>query len=113
MHELGIADAMLKMVTRIAGDDSLNKVNKVTVELGDLSGVVPRFLSDCWEAVIDGTQFKDTVLVINTVPGILRCEDCKNEFTANLDDLTCPICKGRKLTPLTGRDLTITEIEGY
>ena len=29
---------------------------------------------------------------------------------ADLNDLTCPACKGKKLLPLTGRDLTLKEI---
>ena len=39
------------------------------------------------------------------------CEDCGHEFSADLDRLYCPKCTGRRLTPLTGTDLTIKEIE--
>ena len=55
MHEMGIADAMLRTVTRIARDEGVARVTRITVEIGELSGVVPRFLSDCWEAVAAGT----------------------------------------------------------
>ena len=41
MHELGICDALLKMVDGIARDEGLACVRKVTVEVGSLSGVVP------------------------------------------------------------------------
>ena len=70
MHELGICDAILKTVDGIARDEKLSAVHRVTLEVGMLSGVVPRFLSDCWQAVIDGTPYQDTELVIETIDGL-------------------------------------------
>ena len=111
MHELGICDAVLKTVDGIVKEENLSCVHKVTLEVGMLSGVVPRFLEDCWQAVIDGTPYADTELQIETINGLARCEDCGHEFSADLDRLYCPKCTGRRLTPLTGTDLTIKEIE--
>ena len=56
---------------------------------------------------------------------VMRLENCGREtaigrlremrtggavFTADLNDLRCPECRGAKLTPLTGRELTLKEI---
>ena len=112
MHELGICDAILKTVDGIAKEEELVSVHKVTLEVGMLSGVVPSFLMDCWQAVIDGTPYAETELVIETVNGLIRCEDCGHEFSADLNRLWCPKCMGKRLTPLTGTDLMIKEIEG-
>ena len=111
MHELGICDAILKTVDGIAKDEQLSAVYKVTLEVGMLSGVVPHFLTDCWQAVIDGTPYQNTALEIETINGLARCEDCGAEFSANLERLYCPKCAGTRLTPLTGTDLMIKEIE--
>lgn len=113
MHELGICDAVLRTVDGIVKEQGLEGVNRVVLELGLLSGVVPRFLEDCWQAVIDGTPYADTALVIETVRGIVRCEDCGKEFPADLEKLVCVSCGGGRLSPLTGRELTIKEIEAY
>ena len=32
-------------------------------------------------------------------------------FLTDVNDLTCPGCGGKKLMPLTGRDMTLQEIE--
>ena len=64
MHELGICDAMLKMVRGIAKENELNSIQKITVEVGSLSGVVPSFLSDCWVAVTDGTELEGVFALI-------------------------------------------------
>ena len=55
MHELGLCDALLKKVRQIAEESELEGINSITLEIGTLSGVIPRFMADCWEAVIDGT----------------------------------------------------------
>ena len=111
MHEMGIADAMLKTVDRIAGQENAVRVRSVTVELGDLSGVVRRFLAECWEAVAAGTAYADTELRIHPVPGTAQCLDCDRTFVADIESLRCPNCGGVKLKPLSGQDLTIAEIE--
>ena len=110
MHEMGIADAMMKTVDRVLEGENLI-VRSITVEIGDLSGVVPRFLADCWEAVAAGTQYEQTKLLLHSIPATARCEDCGNIFVADVENLRCPKCDGDKLTPLTGQDLTIAEVE--
>ena len=112
MHELGLTDALLRMVRDIAKKEELEHVESITLEIGELSGVVPHYMADCWQAVIDGTPYAETELVIETVNGLIRCEDCGHEFSADLNRLWCPKCMGKRLTPLTGTDLMIKEIEG-
>lgn len=110
MHELGICDAMLKMIRGIMRDEELECISRITVEVGSLSGVMPRFLADCWEAVADGTELQEAEFVIEELAGTARCLDCNAEFVADLNNLRCPACRGDKLTPLTGRDLTLKEL---
>ncbi|MBQ9662173.1 MAG: hydrogenase maturation nickel metallochaperone HypA [Oscillospiraceae bacterium] len=110
MHELGICDALLKMVRNIAKEEELEEISRITVEIGTLSGVVPAYMADCWVAVTDGTELQDVEFVIEELEGTARCLDCGEEFVADVNRLRCPKCSGEKLTPLTGRDLTLKEI---
>ena len=111
MHEMGLADAMMKTARCIVSGEGDVVVQSITVELGDLSGVVPRFLTECWEAVSDGTEFEDTELILHTVPATANCMDCGHTFVVSVDDLRCPRCRSDKLKPLSGQDMTITEIQ--
>lgn len=113
MHELGICDALLKLVDKTAHEEQLDGVKSITVEAGSLSGVIPAYLSDCWVAVVDGTAYEKTKLIVNSVDGEAKCLDCGEVFAADLQNLACPKCGGTKLTPLSGRDLTLQEIEAY
>ena len=110
MHELGICDALLKMVRGIAEEEALEEISRITVEVGSLSGVVPAYMADCWEAVTDGTELQGVEFVVEELEGTARCLDCGEEFFADVNRLRCPRCRGEKLTPLTGRDLTLKEI---
>ena len=110
MHELGICDALLKMVRNIAKEEELDEIERITVEVGSLSGVVPKYMADCWEAVTDGTELEGVEFVIEELAGTARCLDCGREFTADIERLRCPDCGSEKLTPLTGQDLTLKEI---
>lgn len=111
MHELGLCDALLRMVKDVAAKEELSHVEKITLEIGELSGVVPAYMSDCWSAVIDGTDYQGTELAIETVPGIARCLDCEEEFRVDLKSLRCPFCQSDKLMPISGQDMTLKEIE--
>ena len=110
MHELGICDALLKIVRGIAKDEELQEITRITVEVGSLSGVVPAYMSDCWAAVTDGTELQDVEFVVEELEGTAQCMDCGKEFAADVNRLRCPHCGGEKLVPLTGRDLTLKEI---
>ena len=76
MHELALCDAMLKMVRDISREQALEGVRSITVRVGTLSGVVPRFLTDCWVAVTDGTEYDGVPLLVETEAGRARCLDC-------------------------------------
>ncbi len=111
MHELGLCDALLRMVKDISVKEELTQVESITLEIGELSGVVPAYMNDCWAAVVDGTPFQDTALRIETVPGVARCLDCEEEFRIDLGSMRCPFCGGDKLMPISGNDMTLKEIE--
>jgi len=112
MHELGICDAMLKMVRGIAQESELKEVYSITIEVGSLSGVVPKFLEDCWTAVTDGTEFEQTRMIVEVDEGEASCLDCGKTFVADLNRPVCPFCGSSKLLPISGKDLTIKEIQG-
>ena len=49
MHELGIVFHIMDGVERVAAENQLAKVSAVVLELGEVSGVVPDYLTDCWK----------------------------------------------------------------
>ena len=114
MHEMGIVSAMLKTIEKVMIQQKLTKVEKIVLQVGELSGVVPRYLMDCFLMAVRNTPFRDTKLELDIISGMVRCNGCGLEFNGLQHDLTCPTCgKGRDLQRLSGNELLIKEIQAY
>ena len=48
MHELGVVFHCIKEVNKIAEENRVKKINSVTVEIGEVSTVLPYLFEDCW-----------------------------------------------------------------
>ena len=112
MHELGLMDAMLRTVRRVCEEEQLAHVERIVLEVGELSGIEIPYLYDGFQAVTHETDFADTELVVETVPGVLHCIDCDMDFPLKDQELFCPECFGKNLSIVSGRDLTLKSIEG-
>ena len=112
MHELGLMDAMLRVVKRVCEEEKLSRVDRIVLEVGELSGIEIPYLYDGYDAVVEGTEFAETELAIETVPGVLHCNDCDIDFPLKDQELFCPECFGKNLSIKEGRDMTLKSIEG-
>lgn len=114
MHEVGIISAMLKTIEGIMEEENLTRVEKIVLQVGELSGVLPHYMQECFPAAVYKTRFQDTELELDIVPGIARCKCCGLEFNGLKYDLVCPDCGNRdKFERLSGDELIIKEIHGY
>ena len=81
MHELSIVTYVIKQVEELAKENELTKVNSVTLEFGEVSGIVPEYLVDCWNwyakktPLIEGAQ-----LITETIPAITWCDSCRKTY---------------------------------
>ena len=111
MHELGLISSMVKSIERIVEEQGLHEVKKIVLEVGELSGVVPHYMEACYPAAVYKTFMENTVLELETIPGIVRCRDCGKEFNAMAHDFRCPVCEGQDMEMLSGNDVLIKEIQ--
>lgn len=112
MHELGLLSAMVKTIEGIAKEEQLERIEKIVLQVGELSGVLPAYLESCYPAAVYKTFMENTALELEIVPGIARCNHCGREFNAVAEDLKCPGCGGEQLTACGGTELIIKEILG-
>ena len=114
MHEVGIISSMLRTIEEVMEQENLTKVEKIVLQVGELSGVLPHYMESCFPAAVYKTRFQDTKLELDIVPGIARCLCCGEEFNGLKYDLTCPGCGNRdQFDRLSGDELIIKEIQGY
>ena len=112
MHELGIVFHMIKTVERIAEENVLTSVSSVTLELGEVSGVVPHELTSCWNWAVAQTEvLKGAELRIETIPAVTLCENCTHTYTTVSQGRVCPLCGSEETVPLQGNEIYLKEIE--
>ena len=112
MHELGVVFHVIESVENIGKENQLTKVPSVTLEVGEVSGVVPSYLTDCWKWAVERSDFmKGAALHFEKIPAVTFCEDCKEEYPTVKHGKTCPRCGSGNTYLLRGNEFVIKEIE--
>lgn len=104
MHELSIADAMLGVVLKHAGD---RRVTRVGLRVGHLRQVVPSALEFAFELVAQGTAAEGAELELVQVPAAVRCRDCGSETEQDGFPLCCAACGGLAVDVVRGQELLV------
>ncbi len=113
MHELGYAVQIEETLLDLMKDEHLTKIREVTVDVGEATGVVPRFLAECWPAAVDGTPLEGCVLHVNEIKARGECRACEKEFLITETHGVCPHCGADdEYNMLSGYEFEITEIRG-
>lgn len=106
MHELSITRNIVAIVSERACGA---KVTHVTLEIGQLSAVIPDAIRFCFDVVAKGTPLEGAQLEIIEVPGHGRCCDCGRDVELRQLVARCS-CGSANLTRLSGEELNIKEM---
>ncbi len=111
MHEMSVALSVVDQVERAARSGGAPGVRRVTVEIGELAGVVPDALAFCFGLACCGTLLECAELVTRSVPGRASCAPCGRAWDTGMPpDMICAACRGGATELLSGRELRITEV---
>lgn len=111
MHEYGITESLLKIVENKATETGVEKVLKIRLVVGPLTGFVPDSISFYYETLSKGTIAEGAVLEFEEAPIRLRCRECATEFTPETRDWVCPSCGSTGADVTGGRELFIKDME--
>ena len=114
MHELGVVFYAIDAVEdTVAERSDVTHVDKVTIKLGEVSGVVPHLLQDCWEwAVSKRDIMQGCVLEIEPVRALTHCENCGRDYDTIPNGRTCPFCASDKTSLICGNEFIVESVEG-
>lgn len=110
MHELGVVLEIFDLIEEIMAEQDLKKVSTVTVELGELSGVLPDYFRECWNAARLGGLFEETELKLNIIPARAKCA-CGEEYEMTKNSRICPRCRKTDYEIISGREFNVLSIE--
>ena len=112
MHELGIVVHVINQIEKLAKEKDIKEVKELTLEVGEVSGVVKQYFVDAFEWAKKRTKYmKECKLNLVIIEGISYCEDCKETFRTTEFGKTCPKCGGGNTYLVTGRDVSIRDVK--
>ena len=111
MHELGIVFHIMDSLESVAKENSLSTISSVTVEVGEVSTVIPDYLTDCWAWAIKKKELLlQCELVIETIHAVTHCDGCGKDYDTVAHGRICPNCGSEKTWLITGNEINIKEI---
>ena len=111
MHELGLVNYVVKEVSKVAEENNVSRIKSVTLEFGEVSGIVVSYLYDYWDwytkkfPVFEGSELK-----CEEIPAVTWCDDCKITYSTITYGKTCPHCNSNNTWLLRGNEVEINSI---
>lgn len=76
MHEYGLVQALIARASEEATARDAIRVKRLTVSLGELSGVEPELFTLAWETFRERTVCDGAELIVQRVPARWECPSC-------------------------------------
>ena len=112
MHELGTIYYVIDTVEKLMVEHELKEVSSITLEVGEVSGIIPEYLKDFWLYARAKTEhFQQTELKIEELKAVTYCQDCKQTYATMTYGKECPYCHSPNTFLITGNEYNIKEIE--
>ncbi len=112
MHELGVVFYVIRDVKKVAKENQVESIESVTLEIGEVSGVVHEYLIDCWNWAVKKEPMMDHAkLKIEMIPALTYCEDCKGTYKTVRYAKICPYCQSEHTYLIQGNEFNIKETE--
>ena len=111
MHELGLCNEMVHTLEDLMKKENLKSIKEITVEIGEITGVLPRYMKECWGPASEGTLLEGAALKIDFIPAKARCKNCGEEYLTS-NNPKCPNCGSEDKELENGFEFEIAEIKG-
>jgi hydrogenase nickel incorporation protein HypA/HybF len=111
MHEQSIVESLLNLVLEKAHESNAQKVLRIYLVVGELSGVEETAVEFYFGFLGQNTIADKAELFFMNVPAELRCKNCGNVYKFENRKLNCPVCKKNKVEIISGRELYLDSIE--
>ena len=108
---MAIAEGILDIALEYAKKNDAAVIRKISLLLGDMSGVETDALEFCFSSLVRGTIAEEAELVLHRVPLVGRCRKCGEEMQIEHYNFICPVCKEGVLEIVSGRELQVEYLE--
>lgn len=111
MHELSLMEGMIASLEREAREQGFDRICRIRLEVGRLSGVEIEALQFAFGPATEGTLADGAELEILEVPASGTCRDCGAEVEVEARFDACPACGTGFVAVTGGTELRIKDLE--
>ena len=111
MHELSLCEDLMDQVLTIAKAHHAEKVVRIIVRIGPLSGVESLLLESAFSISRAGTVAEEAEFLTEVLPIRVLCNSCGVESEAVVNNLVCGSCGGYNTKLLSGDELILARVE--
>ena len=111
MHELSITQSILSIALEQAKTAQANKITKINLTIGELSGIVDECVQFYFDIISKDTIAAEASLSFDRPPTKLCCRNCATTFSPDNLDWACPNCHEQKIEIVSGRECYVESIE--
>lgn len=101
----------LAIALRRAAEEGAQRIHRLTMRIGPLSGVVPEALEFAFDVLAQGTIAEGAKLEVERVPIRCYCPTCRLEFQPEDFLYECPRCHDSRVEVHAGRELELASLE--
>ena len=119
MHEMSYVVRMVNLAQKTVEQELAKeqnksqpkiKVNKIVVQVGEMTGVIPMYLHRYYPEAVKGTLLEESELETEDLPAMVRCLDCETEYHPSVEnEYSCPNCRSIQGKVTQGRDVILKE----
>lgn len=109
MHEYSIVQSLMGHIEQQAAAQRAVAVHRVSIRIGELSGIEPDLLRSAFEMVQERTICDGATLIITPVPARWVCRRCGADVTSG-GPLRCGVC-GEPARLAQGDEIMLDQLE--
>ena len=111
MHEMSLCEGVLQILEEHAEKRGFQRVTRVWLEIGELSGVEIEAMRFSFDVVMRGSLAQRASLEIIRIPGEAWCMKCAQSVALGQRFDACPNCGCYQLQVTGGDQMRIKELE--
>jgi hydrogenase nickel incorporation protein HypA/HybF len=112
MHEMSIAEALVRQILRVAQENRLARIDRVELEVGALQLIVPEALDLAFRMAVRDTVAEGAELVQEEIAVEAECRACGHRYEPDPEIFLCDRCGRAEPKILRGRDIILKSLTG-
>jgi len=111
MHELAVCQGVMVQVEQIARREGAERITRILLSIGPLSGVEASLLRGAFPIASAGTVAERAELAIEEPAVKVKCLSCSAESEATANRLLCAACGDYRTRLISGDEMLLMSVE--